>query len=64
MKPRHYGNRAPGKAAQRVALMSMLWFRRSLDGVDLESLSRSYGLSAAEVCAAVEAERVRRETRA
>jgi hypothetical protein len=60
---RHFGNKAPTKAAQRTALVSLLAMRRTLEGVDAASLSRSYGLPAAEVAALVEQERKRRGAR-
>lgn len=64
MKPRRsYGSKPPTKTAQRTALVSLLAMRRSLDGIDTASLSRSYGLPAVEVVAMVESERKRRVAR-
>jgi hypothetical protein len=58
-----FARKAPSKQAQRTALVSLLAMRRTLEGVDAESLSRSYGLPAAEVSQLVEQERRRRAAR-
>lgn len=60
---RSYGAKAPSKAAQRTALVSLLAMRRTLEGVDSASLSRSYGVPVAEVVALVAAETRRRAGR-
>lgn len=43
----------PTELRQRTALRSLLATRRTLDGIDLASLSRSFGLPAADVAAEV-----------
>lgn len=59
-----YRNNAPTKAQQRTALRSLLVMRRTLDGIDTGSLSRSYGVPEAEVRALVSEEALRRASRA
>jgi hypothetical protein len=63
-RPGFYGNKAPTKTQQRTALRSLLCMRRTLDGVDEASLSRSYGLPVEEVRQAVREEAARRRARA
>lgn len=62
--PRRFGSTTPSKAQQRVALHSLLVMRRTLDGLNVESLSRTHGLPVAEVSTMLAAERARREARA
>ena len=48
------------KREHRVSLMALLCHRETLDGIDCQSLARSYGLDVAEVEKAVADERGRR----
>lgn len=60
---RVHARKAPTKGQQRAALRSLLAMRRTLDGLDRDSLSRSYGLPPDEVERMIRAERARREAR-
>lgn len=57
---RKFGSKAPNKAQQRTALAQLLVMRASLDGLNLESLSRSYGLPVPDIDRMVASERQRR----
>lgn len=57
---RRYGSKQVSKTHNRVALAQVLLTRASLDDVNLESLSRSYGVSVADIDRMVAAERQRR----
>ena len=59
-----YGNRKRTKADQRTAAFTMLTMRESLEGVNIETLTRSYGLSEAQAFEMLAAEHKRRERRA
>lgn len=61
---RQFGSKKPSKAHNRAALSQLLIMRASLDGVDVDGLSRSYGLPAPEIATMVAHERQRRERRA
>lgn len=51
---------APTKAQHRAALQTMLCLRETLDGLNVERLARSHGLTVNEISAAVAAETARR----
>lgn len=59
-KPSFYGNKARTREQKRAALVQMLVMRRSLDGVTVESLARSYGLPVGEIDKLLRAETARR----
>lgn len=61
---RQFGSKSPSQAHQRAALGQLLVLRPSLDGLDLASLSRSYGLPVPEIDRMIATERKRREVRA
>ena len=63
MKPnfaRQYTKTAPTKAAKRAALSALLTMRETLDGVDVDSLARYYGVPANDVRDMIVAEQKRR----
>lgn len=57
---RQYAKTAPTKAKLRTALNTLLIMRDSLDGIDVDSLARSYGVDADEVRRLIVAEKRRR----
>lgn len=59
----HYGNPKRTRQDKRAALVSLLNWRRSLDGLDGEQLAHTHGLSVAECAAALEDARKHRGAR-
>lgn len=57
---KRYGSKQVSKAHNRVALAQVLLARASLDEVNVESLSRSYGIAVPEIDKMIAAERQRR----
>lgn len=61
MRPRRqYGSKQPSRAYHRASLLAALVQRETLEGVNVESMARSFGLSVAEIERAVADERRRR----
>lgn len=63
MKPnfaRQFSKAAPTRAAKRTALNALLTMREDLDGVDVDSLARSYSVEADEVRRLIADEKRRR----
>ena len=58
---RQYGNKRRTKTDMRAAALTMLTMRQSLDGVTVETLTRSYGLSPVEATSLLQKEQERRE---
>lgn len=63
MRPRRATDKRITRAQARAALTILLTMRRSLDGLSLDSLVRSYNLPPNEIAAMVEAEKRRRAAR-
>lgn len=63
MRPRSFGSKKPSKMVQRATVQMLLVQRRSLEGLSIESLVRSYGLPSAEIEALIKAEKARRVLR-
>jgi len=57
---RSYGPKKRTKADKRTSLFVMLTMRRSLDGITVDGLVRSYGVDAAEAIQMLENEQARR----
>lgn len=64
MRRASFGNKKRSKIEQRTAAMMMLTMRQTLEGVNIESLMRAYGLSEAQAFEMLAAEHKRREQRA
>lgn len=65
MKPQrtHYGKPKPTRAALRVSLMQVLSLRDNLDTIAIDSLARSYAMTAADVQRMIDDEKARRSGR-
>lgn len=59
-RSRQFGSKQVSKAHNQVALKQVILFRENLDGLDPESLSRSYGVPVDQVRAAIQNERLKR----
>ena len=59
-RSRQFGSKQVSKAHNRAALMQVIIFRENLDGLNVESLSRSYGVPATEVIQILENEKRKR----
>lgn len=57
---RRYGSKQVSKAHNRVALAQVLLARADLSGLNIESLSRSYGVAVPEIDRMIASERARR----
>jgi len=57
---KRYGNPKRTKLAQKTAAVQMLTMRQSLDGLTVETLTRSYGLSEPDATTLLRAEQQRR----